>query len=54
MVTVPPMNESYQMVSEEAWVELSEVDCLSYDTIVRKSVSLSLLSLLRKKVATLL
>ena len=33
MVTVPPMNESYQMVSEEAWVELSEVDCISYDTI---------------------
>ena len=33
MVTVPPMNESYQMVSEEAWVELSEVDCVSYDTI---------------------
>lgn len=33
MVTVPPMNESYQMVSEEAWVELSVVDAASFEAI---------------------
>ena len=36
MVTVPPMNESYQFVSEEAWVELSDVDCGTYDYIAEE------------------
>lgn len=33
MVTVPPMNESYQFVSKDAWVELSEVDAASFESI---------------------
>ena len=33
MVTVPPMNESYQMVSEDSWVELSAVDAASFEAI---------------------
>ncbi|WNL51056.1 hypothetical protein SCREM2_gp137 [Synechococcus phage S-CREM2] len=36
MVTVPPMNESYQFVSEDAWVELSEVDCETYEVIAEE------------------
>ena len=33
MVTVPPMNESYQMVSEDSWVELSSIDSASFEAI---------------------
>ena len=33
MVTVPPMNESYQVVSKDAWVELSDVDAASFESI---------------------
>ena len=33
MVTIPPMNESYQFVSKDAWVELSEVDAASFESI---------------------
>ena len=33
MVAVPPMNESYDFVSEDTWVEMSEVDAQSYDCI---------------------
>ena len=33
MVAVPPMNESYDFVIEETWVEMSEVDSITYDTI---------------------
>ena len=33
MVAVPPINESYDFVTEDTWVEMSEVDALTYDTI---------------------
>ena len=36
MVTVPPMNESFQFVSEDAWVELSDVDCETYEVIAEE------------------
>lgn len=33
MVTVPPMNESYQYVSEDSWIELSDTDAASFEAI---------------------